>query len=75
MAENNTVRVSHVDDHWQVKSDGAERAAHRADTKEEAVRLGRALAESKGAELVIVGLDGKIQDKDSHGNDPRSIPG
>ena len=33
------------------------------------------MAEDQNSELVIHGKDGKIREKDSHGNDPRDIPG
>jgi hypothetical protein len=37
--------------------------------------LGRAISRHQGTELVIHGKDGVIQQKDSHGHDPRNIPG
>ncbi|MFD4990832.1 DUF2188 domain-containing protein [Cellulosimicrobium cellulans] len=36
---------------------------------------GRAAAERESAELVIKNLDGQIARKDSHGHDPRNVPG
>jgi hypothetical protein len=33
------------------------------------------VAEQDQGELVIHGEDGEIREKDSHGNDPRNIPG
>ena len=53
--------------------DGDIRSTH--DTQEEAINEGRGLAEQEQGELVIHGEDGKIREKDSHGNDPRNIPG
>jgi Uncharacterized protein conserved in bacteria (DUF2188) len=44
-------------------------------TQEEAIREGRNLAERQGGELVVHGQGGEIREKDSHGNDPREIPG
>jgi hypothetical protein len=44
-------------------------------TKDEAVAEGRKVAEERGAELLIKNQDGTIAEKDSHGNDPRDIPG
>ena len=41
------------------------------ETQEEAIKQGRGLAD----ELVIHGKDGRIREKDSHGRDPRDIPG
>jgi hypothetical protein len=37
--------------------------------------LGRTISRHQGTELVIHGKDGVIQQKDSHGHDPRNIPG
>ena len=45
------------------------------DTKDDAVAAGRDSAERDGVELVIKNLDGRIGEKDSHGHDPRNIPG
>jgi Uncharacterized protein conserved in bacteria (DUF2188) len=33
------------------------------------------LAEDQNGELVVHAQDGSIREKDSHGNDPRDIPG
>jgi hypothetical protein len=40
------------------------------ETKKEAVEVAREIARNNHSELVIHGKDGKIQDKDSYGNDP-----
>jgi uncharacterized protein YdaT len=45
------------------------------DTQKEAVRRGRQLAEQEHGELVVHGEAGQVREKDSHGNDPPSIPG
>ena len=44
-------------------------------TQAEAIRRGRELAEREQGELVVHGEDGRIREKDSHGHDPRDIPG
>jgi len=44
-------------------------------TKETAVAAGRRLAQNLKAELKIHNQDGSIAESDSHGNDPRNIPG
>jgi Uncharacterized protein conserved in bacteria (DUF2188) len=36
---------------------------------------GRELAEQEQGELVILGKDGRIREKNSHGHDPPDIPG
>jgi len=45
------------------------------DTQDEAISRGRELAEQEQGELVIHGEGGQVREKDSHGNDPRDIPG
>ena len=44
-------------------------------TQDEAISRGRQLAEQEHGELVVHGEAGQIREKDSHGNDPRNIPG
>jgi hypothetical protein len=45
-------------------------ASIHTETKAEAVELGRKLCIKEGAELVIHGKDGRIQNSNSYGNDP-----
>jgi len=45
------------------------------DTQDEAIQRGRELAEQEHGELVVHGGGGQVREKDSHGNDPRDIPG
>lgn len=65
----------HPDGGWQAKKAGNERASAIAETKREIVPLARELARAEKSELVIKGADGRIQSKDSHGNDPRKSKG
>ena len=62
--------VPNPDGGWDVKRNGAERASAHAETKTEAEKLGREISRNQGTEFVIHGKDGKIQNPDSHGNDP-----
>jgi len=55
---------------WDVKKGGGERASNHCDTKQEAIHKAREISQNQGSELYIHGLDGRIQQKDSHGNDP-----
>ena len=55
---------------WDLKRGSGKKASHHTDTKAEAERIGRDISKNQGTELVIHGKDGKIQSKDSHGNDP-----
>ena len=60
---------------WNVKKGGSSRASAHTETKQQAVDLGREISRNQGTEFFIHGKDGVIQQKDSHGNDPRNIPG
>ena len=67
------VHVVPSGDGWALEVDGRERDTFG--TQDEAIQWGRQLAERENGELVIHGEDGQIREKDSHGNDPRDIPG
>lgn len=54
---------------WQVIGEGNNRATKKFDTQKEAIAYGRKIAINQKSELVIHGVDGKIRDKDSYGND------
>lgn len=69
MTRKNQHVVPHGDG-WAVKGAGNTRATSIHDTQREAVDAGRAIAERQGSELVIHRPDGRIRDKDSHGQDP-----
>lgn len=62
--------VPNQDGGWDVKRGGGQKASHHTDTKAEAEKIAREISRNQGTELVIHGKDGKIQSKDSHGNDP-----
>jgi len=55
---------------WDVKRNGSQRASVHTETKANAVKRGRQISQNQGTELIIHGVDGKIQKSDSHGNDP-----
>lgn len=55
---------------WNVKGAGNSKATAHADTKAEATKIAREISKNQGSELFIHGRDGKIQSRDSHGNDP-----
>ncbi|MFZ6663511.1 DUF2188 domain-containing protein [Peijinzhouia sedimentorum] len=61
--------VPNSDGGWDSKKSGAERASKHFDTKKEAEKYSIELSKKQGTELYIHGKDGKIQRKDSHGND------
>jgi hypothetical protein len=62
--------VPNPDGGWNVKRGGGQKASHHTDTKAEAEKIARGISKNQGTELIIHGKDGKIQRKDSHGNDP-----
>ena len=55
---------------WAVKGEGNSRYTVITETKKDALVVGRDIARNNKSELVIHGRDGKIQDRDSYGNDP-----
>ena len=56
-------------DGWAIKRSGSERASHVCGTQKEAIDKGRGISRNQGTELVIHGKDGRIRERDSHGND------
>jgi len=68
VAQKNQHVVPHSEG-WAVKGEGNERASSVHKTQQEAIDAGRAIARNQGSELVIHRPDGRIRDKDSHGND------
>jgi len=55
---------------WNVKGAGNSKASAHTDTKQEAIDKAVEIAKNQKSEVVIHGKDGRIQDKDSYGNDP-----
>lgn len=64
------VHVVHNGNVWKVKQDNAERSSGNFGTQREAIERAREIAINNGQEVVIHGLDGKIREKNSYGNDP-----
>lgn len=54
---------------WAVKGEGNSRSTILTNTKQEAIDKAREISKNQGTELVIHNRDGKISQKDSHGND------
>lgn len=54
---------------WNVKKSGAKKSSAHTNTKAEAISKGRAISKNQGTELFIHNKNGKISEKDSHGND------
>ncbi len=60
---------------WAVKVAGSSKATKITKTQKEAIDYGRTMAMNQQSELLIHGEDGRIRQKFSYGNDPRSIKG
>ena len=69
------VHVVPVGDKWGYRTEGAGRLAKVTDKQSEAIAGGRDSAMRNRVELRIHGVDGKIRQGWSYGNDPRNIPG
>ncbi len=67
--------VPNPDGGWDVKRGGSERASGHFSTKKKAVDAGRIISRNQKTEFVIHRQDGSIERKDSHGPDPRNVPG
>lgn len=64
--------VQHQDG-WAVKGAGNSKATKVTPTQGEAIKVAVSIAKHQHSEVVIHGRDGKIRDKDSYGNDPKTI--
>lgn len=63
----------HVTPHdkgWQVKGAGNQKATIVTSTKSEAQAIATNIAKNQKSEVVIHGQNGRIQNKNSFGNDP-----
>ncbi|RKP48071.1 DUF2188 domain-containing protein [Cohnella endophytica] len=57
-------------DKWAVRGAGNDKVTRITETKREATDTARQISRNQGTELFIHGRDGRIQSRDSHGNDP-----
>jgi hypothetical protein len=69
MSKKQTHVVPNPNGGWDSKDTGNSRASKHFDTKKDAIDWGRSHSRGKGNEFVIHNTDGKISQKDSHGND------
>lgn len=69
MGKNQHVTHRH-DGNWQVKGAGNSKATVRTSTQKEAIKIATNIARNQKSELVVHGLDGRIREKNSYGNDP-----
>jgi len=54
---------------WGVRSEGSNKLTIKTETKAEALKIGTSIAQNQHSELTILGGNGKIQNKNSFGND------
>lgn len=69
------IETYHEDGQWKNRPQGNDRASNVHDTKAEAQATGREMAKDRHVEHVIKNMDGRIGEKNSYGNDPRSSKG
>jgi Uncharacterized protein conserved in bacteria (DUF2188) len=69
------VEVVHQSGKWRVRIQGHQTLPGEHDTKAAAVDVGRDESRHRGVELIVRNQDSTISDRDSHGHDPRDIPG
>lgn len=62
-------------DGWANKVEGGKRASNTAGTKAESQATGRDMAKKREVEHHIHNKDGRIGERNSYGNDPRSSKG
>ena len=58
------------EDGWAVKGEGNQRATSVHNTQQQAIDAAREIARNQQSELIIHRPNGRIRDKDSHGQDP-----
>ncbi|GAO40407.1 hypothetical protein SCH01S_48_00650 [Sphingomonas changbaiensis NBRC 104936] len=75
MANDRNVWVVGSKDGWKVKREGASRASSAHRTQAEAWTEARKLAQQSRGEAFLQGLDGRIRERNSFGNDPHSRRG
>jgi Uncharacterized protein conserved in bacteria (DUF2188) len=68
------VHVVPDDGRWKVEVEGGG-VEGNFDTQEEATRAGREISRRNESELVIHARSSQIRKRDTHGHDPRNIPG
>ena len=55
---------------WAVKREGSSRATIVTNTQAEAIQRAREISQNQHTELIILGKNGAIRARDSHGHDP-----
>ena len=60
---------------WAVKGEGNSKATKVTGTQKDAIDAGRNISKNQKSELFIHGRNGRIRERDSHGNDPTKSKG
>lgn len=69
MAKRN-VHVVPANGEWAVRRGGSERASRVENTQRQAIEQANRIGQRERVEVIIHGRDGRIREKNSHGNDP-----
>lgn len=64
------IHVVKQDGIWKTKKEDCKRSSGNFNTQKEAIDFARSIAKKEKTELFIHGVDGKIRDRDTYGNDP-----
>ena len=65
-----SIHVVHNDNLWKVKQENAQHSSGNFRTQQEAFERAREIAIKNGQEVALHGLNGRIREKYSYGNDP-----
>ena len=74
MAKRNQHVVPHREG-WAVRPARGSRPSSIHQTQRDAIDRAREISRNQGSELIVHGEDGRIRERDSHGNDPYPPPG
>jgi uncharacterized protein YdaT len=70
MSKKSTHIVPNASGGWDIKQSSCQRSSGHFGTKQEAIARGRVISQNQHTEFVIHNKNGRIAQKDSHGNDP-----
>ena len=69
MANKNQHVVPHPQG-WAVKGEGNQKASSVHSTQREAIGAAREIARNQGSEMLIHGVNGRIRERNTYGDDP-----
>ncbi|MEN9326206.1 MAG: hypothetical protein RI943_627 [Bacteroidota bacterium] len=70
MAKGKNQYIVPIQGGWGIHGEGNNKLTKKTKTKAEAMEIGKAIAKNQQAELIVMGKNFKIQNKNSFGNDP-----